>query len=69
MQYERVLALLANGGWVGFRLLQNPALDTLLTGISHFNELPEVMQRLASGDVPALCYVVTYDEEGLACSA
>jgi hypothetical protein len=25
-------------------LLQNPALDTLVTGISHFNESPEVMQ-------------------------
>jgi hypothetical protein len=40
-------------------LLQNPALDTLVTGISHFNESPEVMQRLASGDLPALCHVVT----------
>jgi len=40
-------------------LLQDPALDTLLTGISHFNESPEVMQRLASGDLPALCHVVT----------
>jgi hypothetical protein len=38
-------------------------------GISHFNESPEVMQRLASGDLPALCHVVTCDEEGLACSA
>ena len=50
-------------------LLQDPALDTLLTGVSHFNELPEVMRRLASGDLPALCHVITYDEEGLACSA
>jgi hypothetical protein len=50
-------------------LLQDPALDTLLIGISHFNESPEVMSRLASGDLPALCHVVTYDEEGLACSA
>jgi hypothetical protein len=50
-------------------LLQDPALDTLLIGISHFNESPEVMQRLASGDLPALCHVVTFDEEGLGCSA
>ena len=50
-------------------LLADPALDTLLTGVSQFNELPEVMRRLASGDLPALCHVVTYDEEGLACSA
>lgn len=40
-------------------LLQDPALDTLLTGISHLNESPEVMRRLASGDLPALCHVVT----------
>lgn len=42
-------------------LLADPALDTLITGVSHFNELPEVMQRLASGELPALCHVVTYD--------
>jgi hypothetical protein len=40
-------------------LLQDPALDTLLIGISHFNQSPEVMRRLASGDLPALCRVVT----------
>ena len=40
-------------------LLQDPALDRLLTGVSHFTELPEVMRRLASGDLPALCHVVT----------
>jgi threonine dehydrogenase-like Zn-dependent dehydrogenase len=50
-------------------LLQDPAFDRLLTGVSQFNELPEVMQRLASGDLPALCHVVSYNEEGLACSA
>jgi threonine dehydrogenase-like Zn-dependent dehydrogenase len=42
-------------------LLQDPALDTLVTGVSHFNDLPEVMRRLASGDLPALCHVVTYE--------
>ena len=50
-------------------LLQDPAFDTLLTGVSQFNELPEVMQRLASGDLPALCHIVTYNKKGLACSA
>jgi hypothetical protein len=40
-------------------LLQAPALDTLLTGISHFNESSEVVQRLASGELPAICHVVT----------
>jgi hypothetical protein len=50
-------------------LLQDPALDRLLTGISHFNESPEVMQRLASGDLPTLCHVTPTTKEGLACSA
>ena len=38
-------------------LLQDPSFDTLLTGISHFNQSPEVMQRLACGDLPALCHL------------
>ena len=43
-------------------LLQDPAFDRLLTGVSRFNDLPEVMQRLASGDLSALCHVVAYGE-------
>ncbi len=50
-------------------LLQDPAFDVLLTGVSPFAELPEVMPRLASGELPALCHVVSYDDEGLTCSA
>ena len=50
-------------------LLADPAFDALLTGVSRFDELPEVMRRLASGDLPALCQVITYDDEGAACSA
>jgi threonine dehydrogenase-like Zn-dependent dehydrogenase len=50
-------------------LLQDPAFDALLTGVSRFEELPEVMRRLAYGDLPALCQVITYDEEGPPCSA
>jgi threonine dehydrogenase-like Zn-dependent dehydrogenase len=50
-------------------LLQDPAFDVLLTGVSPFAELPEVMPRLASGDLPALCHVVSYEDEGLPCSA
>jgi hypothetical protein len=52
-------------------LLQDPALDTLVTGISHFNESPEVLQRLASGDLPALCTSLPsmWGGKGLACSA
>lgn len=41
-------------------LLADPALDALITGESDFEQLPEVMPRLASGEVPALCHRVTY---------
>ena len=50
-------------------LLQDAAFDALITGVCRFDELPEVMPRLASGDLPALCQVVCYDDEGAACSA
>ncbi|MCT7356664.1 zinc-binding alcohol dehydrogenase [Streptomyces sp. 15-116A] len=41
-------------------LLADPALDALVTGESPFEELPDVMSRLASGEIPALCHRVTY---------
>jgi threonine dehydrogenase-like Zn-dependent dehydrogenase len=41
-------------------LLRDPAFDALLTGESPFEELPEVMPRLASGSLPALCHTITY---------
>ncbi len=43
-------------------LLRDPAFDALLTGASRFDELPEVMARLAAGRLPALCHTLTYDE-------
>ncbi|WAX76815.1 zinc-dependent alcohol dehydrogenase [Streptomyces sp. KMM 9044] len=43
-------------------LLADPALDALITGESRFAELPALMPRLASGDTPALCHLVRYDE-------
>jgi len=43
-------------------LLRDPAFDALLTGSSPFEELPEVMSRLAAGTLPALCHSVTYGE-------
>lgn len=43
-------------------LLRDPAFDALLTGSSPFHELPDVMAALASGTLPALCHVITYDE-------
>jgi len=44
-------------------LLRDPAFDALLTGESDFAELPDVMSRLASGSLPALCHTITYDED------
>ena len=41
-------------------LLRDPLFDALLTGRSPFAELPEVLPRLVSGDLPALCHSVTY---------
>jgi threonine dehydrogenase-like Zn-dependent dehydrogenase len=44
-------------------LLRDPAFDALVTGQSPFEELPDVMARLAAGSLPALCHVITYDGE------
>jgi len=43
-------------------LLRDPAFDALLTGESRFDELPEVMARLAAGSLPALCHTIAYGE-------
>jgi len=45
---------------LALRLLEDPAFDALLTGESAFDELPEVMGKLASGSIPALCHTITY---------
>jgi threonine dehydrogenase-like Zn-dependent dehydrogenase len=47
---------------LALELLRDPAFDALLTGSSPFDELPEVMARLADGRLPALCRTITYDE-------
>ncbi|MEU6477198.1 zinc-binding alcohol dehydrogenase [Streptomyces sp. NPDC047017] len=41
-------------------LLADPALDALITGECAFEELPAVMPKLASGEIPALCHRVRY---------
>lgn len=41
-------------------LLADPALDALITGESAFEQLPDVMPRLASGEIPALCHRIRY---------
>ncbi|MCX5250279.1 zinc-binding alcohol dehydrogenase [Streptomyces sp. NBC_00201] len=43
-------------------LLADPALDALVTGECAFEELPDVMPRLASGEIPALCHRVRYED-------
>jgi threonine dehydrogenase-like Zn-dependent dehydrogenase len=44
-------------------LLRDPAFDALVTGESRFEELPDVMSRLADGSLPALCHTIAYDQE------
>jgi hypothetical protein len=48
---------------LALELLRDPAFDALVTGESRFDELPEVMPRLAAGSLPALCHTITYDRE------
>ncbi|MBV2357999.1 dehydrogenase [Streptomyces sp. J2-1] len=47
---------------LALELLTDPALDALITGESPFEELPALLPRLASGEVPALCHRVSYGE-------
>lgn len=42
-------------------LLRDPAFDALLTGESSFAELPDLMPRLATGGLPALCHTISYE--------
>jgi len=44
------------------RLLDDPALDHLVSGESHFEELPELMPRLAAGSGDVLCHRIRYDD-------
>jgi threonine dehydrogenase-like Zn-dependent dehydrogenase len=43
-------------------LLRDPAYDSLLTGESAFDELPEVLASLSAGERPGLCHLITYGE-------
>ena len=45
---------------LALRLLADPALDVLVTGESPFEDLPQVLPRIAGGDLPALCHRITY---------
>src|SRR5207302_8713848 len=46
---------------LALELLRDPAFDALVTGRSRFDELPDVIARLAAGTLPALCHTITYD--------
>jgi threonine dehydrogenase-like Zn-dependent dehydrogenase len=48
---------------LALKLLANPAFDTLITGDSPFTDLPAVMNRLASGELFALCQRIYYQAE------
>jgi threonine dehydrogenase-like Zn-dependent dehydrogenase len=45
---------------LSLELLADPRFDALITGQSDFDELPEVLPRLADGSLPAMCHVVNY---------
>jgi len=45
---------------LALRLLQDPALDVLMTGESRFEDLPEVMAKLASDPGDTLCHRIRY---------
>ena len=55
------------GRWSGkrqmdlvFELLDDPALDALITGEDSFDELPQVLERLAAEPGGALCHRIVY---------
>ena len=43
-------------------LLRDPVFDVLVTSRSPFDALPDVLARLAKGDLPGLCHLITYRE-------
>jgi threonine dehydrogenase-like Zn-dependent dehydrogenase len=47
---------------LALELLCDPAFDVLLTGSSPFAQLPDVMSRVASGQLAALCHTISYGE-------
>lgn len=54
---------------LSLELLRDAAFDSLLTGESPFETLPDVMPRLVAGELPGLCHAVTYDRGEVPCSA
>jgi len=48
---------------LALQTLSDPRFDALLSGMSDFTELPEVIDQIAAGDRPALCHLIRYPEE------
>lgn len=48
---------------LSLQLLRDPAFDALLSGVTPFAQLPQVMAYLSEGRRPAICHVVTYEGE------
>ncbi|MFC3897036.1 zinc-binding alcohol dehydrogenase [Lentzea rhizosphaerae] len=44
-------------------LLAGDRFDALITGSSAFEELPDVMPKLANGEIPALCHRIDYGQD------
>lgn len=47
---------------LALELVRDPTFDALVTGTSRFDDLPDVLRRLADGSLPALCHTISYDE-------
>jgi 2-desacetyl-2-hydroxyethyl bacteriochlorophyllide A dehydrogenase len=47
---------------LALELLRDATFDALLTGNDRFTDLPDVMSRMASGELSALCHTITYEE-------
>jgi threonine dehydrogenase-like Zn-dependent dehydrogenase len=47
---------------VALDLLADDRFDALITGHSAFEELPDVMPKLADGEIPALCHRIDYGQ-------
>ncbi|MCC9705746.1 NAD(P)-binding protein [Streptomyces sp. MNU76] len=48
---------------LALELLADARFDALVTGECAFEELPEVMPKLASGELPGMCHRVRYDAQ------
>jgi 2-desacetyl-2-hydroxyethyl bacteriochlorophyllide A dehydrogenase len=58
---KRTHRTLADRLEIALGLLEDPAYDALVSGECAFEELPEVLPKLATGELKALCLRVVYD--------